>query len=122
MTQADCHILESTKGTKKARPGHRAAIDVTSLTEAWSAAHTARGIALVGSGARPPPARFDTAPVITVSLGVCSKGTHAAGTAAALLRGADAQLYLAKANGRHRACVAELDVPSTRQCDESVER
>jgi diguanylate cyclase (GGDEF)-like protein len=60
-------------------------------------------------------------PVITVSLGVCSKGTHAAGTAAALLRGADAQLYLAKANGRHRACGAELDVPSTRQCDENVE-
>jgi diguanylate cyclase (GGDEF)-like protein len=48
------------------------------------------------------------APVLTVSLGVCSKGVDAAGSAAELLRQADAQLYAAKAAGRHRACGAEL--------------
>lgn len=51
------------------------------------------------------------APVITVSLGVCSKREDAHGSAAALLRGADAQLYLAKERGRHRACGAALEPP-----------
>jgi diguanylate cyclase (GGDEF)-like protein len=49
------------------------------------------------------------APVVTVSLGVCSKHEDASGTAAALLHGADAQLYVAKSRGRHQACGAELD-------------
>lgn len=48
------------------------------------------------------------APVVTVSLGVCSKPEGTAGTAAALVREADAQLYLAKSQGRHRACGVEL--------------
>lgn len=48
-------------------------------------------------------------PVITVSLGACSKHPDSTGSAAGLLRGADAQLYLAKTQGRHRACGAELD-------------
>ena len=48
------------------------------------------------------------APVITVSLGVCSKVGGLPGSAAGLLRGADAQLYAAKAAGRHQACGTEL--------------
>ena len=48
------------------------------------------------------------APVLTVSLGVCSKGDAATGSATELLRQADAQLYAAKAGGRHQACGAEL--------------
>jgi len=49
------------------------------------------------------------APVITVSLGVCSKGGETDGAAAALLlREADAQLYLAKSRGRRQVCGAEL--------------
>ena len=51
------------------------------------------------------------APVITVSLGVCGKRADATGSAAALLREADAQLYLAKARGRHQTCGAELSTP-----------
>jgi diguanylate cyclase (GGDEF)-like protein len=48
------------------------------------------------------------APVLTVSLGVCSQAEGARGDAAALLRTADAQLYLAKANGRNQTCGIEL--------------
>lgn len=48
------------------------------------------------------------APVVTVSQGVCCKTAEAVGSAGALLREADAQLYAAKAQGRHRACGSEL--------------
>ena len=48
------------------------------------------------------------APVVTVSLGVCSTSKGVSGTALALLREADAQLYKAKANGRHQACGTEM--------------
>ncbi len=48
------------------------------------------------------------APVVTASLGVCSKPPQASGSAAALLRAADAQLYQAKSQGRWRACGAML--------------
>ena len=48
------------------------------------------------------------APVVTISLGVCSKPEAGLGTAEALLRGADAQLYLAKSGGRNRSCGAAL--------------
>ena len=51
------------------------------------------------------------APVVSVSLGVCSKPQHSAGSAAALLREADAQLYKAKSLGRDQACGAELGSP-----------
>jgi diguanylate cyclase (GGDEF)-like protein len=49
--------------------------------------------------------------VVTVSLGVCCKPAGAAGSAASLLSGADAQLYQAKAQGRARACGALLEGP-----------
>jgi diguanylate cyclase (GGDEF)-like protein len=48
------------------------------------------------------------APVVTVSLGVSSKPISIGGSAAALLREADAQLYRAKSLGRHQVCAAEL--------------
>ncbi len=51
------------------------------------------------------------APVVTVSLGVCSKPDNALGSAAALLREADARLYAAKAGGRNQACAGELAAP-----------
>ena len=49
------------------------------------------------------------AQVVTASLGVCCKPLDAVGTAACLLRGADAQLHQAKAQGRARACGALLE-------------
>ncbi len=48
------------------------------------------------------------AKVVTVSLGVCCKRAGAGGTAQALMREADAQLYVAKARGRHQASGAEM--------------
>ena len=48
------------------------------------------------------------APVLTVSLGVCSKGEGNSGSVAELMRLADVQLYAAKAGGRHQVCGAEL--------------
>jgi diguanylate cyclase (GGDEF)-like protein len=51
------------------------------------------------------------APVVTVSLGVCCKREDAVGSAEALLREADAQLYIAKSRGRDQACGVELESP-----------
>ncbi len=49
-----------------------------------------------------------TSPVVTVSLGVCSKSSAALGSEQALVKIADEQLYLAKSNGRNRVCGREL--------------
>ena len=48
------------------------------------------------------------APVVTASLGVCSISGSCALTADELVRGADAQLYLAKSQGRNQACGVHL--------------
>ena len=48
------------------------------------------------------------AKVVTVSLGVCCKPAGDLGSAASLLRAADAQLYQAKALGRAQVCGVEL--------------
>ena len=44
------------------------------------------------------------APVVTVSLGVCTQTGNLQGCVADLLRAADAQLYRAKSEGRNRTC------------------
>jgi diguanylate cyclase (GGDEF)-like protein len=44
------------------------------------------------------------AAVVTVSLGVCTQAGNLPGSAADLLRAADAQLYRAKSEGRNRTC------------------
>jgi diguanylate cyclase (GGDEF)-like protein len=51
------------------------------------------------------------APVVTVSLGVCSKSSSASGSAERLLKLADAQLYAAKGGGRNQVCGVELTAP-----------
>lgn len=48
---------------------------------------------------------------LTISLGVATKPPDVVGGAAALLRAADAELYVAKAAGRDRASGTELDGP-----------
>ncbi len=49
------------------------------------------------------------ASAVTVSLGVCTQAGNLPGSAANLLRAADAQLYRAKSEGRNRTCGAALD-------------
>jgi diguanylate cyclase (GGDEF)-like protein len=51
------------------------------------------------------------APVVTVSLGVCTQTAQLQGSAADLLRAADAQLYRAKSEGRNRACAQPQPPP-----------
>jgi diguanylate cyclase (GGDEF)-like protein len=55
----------------------------------------------------PHPAS-DAAAVVTVSLGVCSKAEDTVAALAALVREADAQLYIAKSRGRHQSAGTEL--------------
>ena len=55
-----------------------------------------------------PHADSSAAAVVTVSLGVCSKSGNTPGGAQALLREADAQLYIAKGSGRNRSCGGPL--------------
>ena len=55
-----------------------------------------------------PHADSSVASVVTVSLGVCTKRAGLGGSAERLMREADAQLYVAKARGRHQASGAEM--------------
>ena len=55
-------------------------------------------------------ARSEVASHVSVSLGVCSKATGIAGSAAELVRQADEQLYTAKTGGRNRSCGAVIRV------------
>lgn len=48
---------------------------------------------------------------VTVSLGVCMRRPDATGSAADLLREADAQLYLAKSRGRNQVCGPDTPTP-----------
>jgi diguanylate cyclase (GGDEF)-like protein len=56
-------------------------------------------------------ARSSVSEVVTVSVGVCTKPFDAVASAAALLREADAQLYIAKSRGRHQVCATEWAAP-----------
>lgn len=64
------------------------------------------GAAIEGLGIK--HADSSAAPVVTVSLGVCSTSGDIPGSAEALLREADAQLYIAKGSGRNRSCGGTL--------------
>ncbi|MDP1647340.1 MAG: diguanylate cyclase [Rubrivivax sp.] len=53
----------------------------------------------------------DVAAVVTVSLGACTQPAGVVGSAATLLREADAQLYAAKSSGRDQARATSLSAP-----------
>lgn len=48
-------------------------------------------------------------PLLTVSIGACAKPADVVGSVTALLKEADAQLYVAKSRGRDQACGGVLD-------------
>ncbi len=78
-------------------------------TDLAGALKLARSLGAAVHGLQIAHAASSVAPVVTVSLGVCSKRADAGGDAAALLRGADQQLYAAKAGGRDQVVGALLD-------------
>ncbi len=53
----------------------------------------------------------DVAPHLTVSVGACSRNRDVADQAHGLVRGADAQLYLAKSRGRRQVAGASMAAP-----------
>jgi diguanylate cyclase (GGDEF)-like protein len=54
-------------------------------------------------------AESGVAPVVTVSIGVCSRPASVPGSIQALVASADRHLYQAKANGRNQVCGATLE-------------
>ena len=77
-------------------------------TDLNGALHVARHLGQLVFAQGIEHADSSAAPVVTVSLGVCSKREQATGTVGELLRQADAQLYAAKARGRHQSSGIEL--------------
>jgi diguanylate cyclase (GGDEF)-like protein len=77
-------------------------------TEAAGAIHLANEIRRWVHKERIEHAESSVGPLLTISVGVCSKPADAVGSATALLREADAQLYVAKSRGRDQVCHAEL--------------
>ena len=73
-------------------------------TDAAGALHLASQIREVLQRAHIEHAASSIAPRLTISIGLCTWVRGVAGSAAALLKAADAQLYLAKSRGRDQAC------------------
>jgi diguanylate cyclase (GGDEF)-like protein len=78
-------------------------------TDLAGAMHVAETLGVAIDAQRIEHADSDVAPMVSISLGVCTRAGDAEGSADKLLRQADAQLYRAKTLGRHRACGAELE-------------
>jgi diguanylate cyclase (GGDEF)-like protein len=77
-------------------------------TDAAGALHLAGQIRAGLQRARIDHAGSTVGPLLTISVGLCTWTTDAAGSSAGLLAAADTQLYLAKSRGRDRACGAVL--------------
>ncbi len=77
-------------------------------TDLAGAMQVARGLGQLVWAQAIAHADSSVAPVLTVSLGVCSKAVQTSAGAAELIRVADLQLYTAKAAGRHQVCGVEM--------------
>ena len=77
-------------------------------TDAAGALHLANALRQRLLEAHIEHAASSVGPLLTISVGVSTRPPEAVGSAAALLREADAQLYTAKSRGRDRACGAVL--------------
>ncbi len=77
-------------------------------TDLAAATHVAQAIRANVFAARMPHLASDLAPVVTVSVSVCTKLAVQAGTAHDLLCQADVQLFAAKRGGRNAVCAAVL--------------
>ncbi len=95
-------------GDLVARYGGEEFVCLLPETELEGALACARQIGEAVAALGVPHAASKVAAMVTVSLGACTKPAGMVGEAAALLREADAQLYLAKSSGRNLACGALL--------------
>ena len=98
----------SRAGDMLARYGGEEFVCLLPDTDLAGAMHVAVALGHTVDAQRIEHADSAAAPIVTLSLGVCTRGLHAAGTAADLLRQSDAQLYRAKSLGRHQVCGAEM--------------
>ena len=78
-------------------------------TDLAGALDVANGMRQAMAAAAIPHEASAVASAVTVSVGACAKPADVVGSVAALVREADAQLYVAKSRGRDRACGVELD-------------
>jgi diguanylate cyclase (GGDEF)-like protein len=77
-------------------------------TEGAGAVHLANEIRRWVQSEHIEHAESSVGPLLTISIGVCTKPADAVGSYTALLREADAQLYVAKSRGRDQVCQSDL--------------
>ena len=99
------------QGDLVARYGGEEFVCILPNTDAQGALHLARLLGQRIVDQQIAHADSSVASVVTASFGVCSATGRCNQGADDLLRGADAQLYLAKSQGRNRACGTSLPQP-----------
>ena len=98
----------SRAGDMVARYGGEEFVCLLPDTDLTGAMHVAAALGQAVDAQRIEHGDSDTAPFVSLSLGVCTRTARSLGSAVDLLRQSDAQLYRAKLLGRHRVCGEEM--------------